>query len=279
MTDVCLSADRPALVSYGVTSSLKFGTSGFRCLVQDLPGTLSRAYVLAFIRRMMAAKGCTSEILVGRDLRSSSPAVALDSAAPVDFSGLTAIDCCKLPTPTLALEGQRRNYPPTTGTGSHIPDDRNGLKFYTPDDEITKEDVATVVQEHRRLSSDGLAFLSAAPPRFIAPEDYPLGFYTQRYVRFIGLRALKGLYVVVRRYNSVARNVLADIGLVTNVNQLDGLRFQRHDGSTVRYRAFGDAPALRCYVEAEGKERGENLVAWGHHAATNVLQQMQHGPI
>lgn len=277
MKDVCSFAGRPALVADGAAGSLKFGLPVLRGLVHDLTGHSSCACVLAGIRCIMAAKGFANQILVGRDLRLSSPVIAPYCAAAVDFAGATAMDHGEVPRSALALVGQRRNRPDITGTGNHIPDDRNGLKPSIHDGQITKEDEATMVQDYGRLSNDSLASLAATPPRFAAPEDYPLGFNMKRYVRFFGLRALRRPKVVGRQHSSVARNVLADTGLVTNVSHLDGLHLCA--GSTAHCRAPASASELRCHVEAEGKECGEKLLARGLQVATSALQQMKHGPI
>lgn len=41
-------------------------------------------------------------------------------------------------------------------TGSHIPFDRNGLKFYRPDGEITKEDELAIVNSEYAFSPVGV---------------------------------------------------------------------------------------------------------------------------
>ena len=45
-----------------------------------------------------------------------------------------------LPTPALALAAAQRGAAGLMVTGSHIPDNRNGIKFYRPDGEISKAD-------------------------------------------------------------------------------------------------------------------------------------------
>jgi phosphomannomutase len=50
-----------------------------------------------------------------------------------------------LPTPALALAAMTESASAIMVTGSHIPDDRNGLKFYTLAGEITKADEAGIL--------------------------------------------------------------------------------------------------------------------------------------
>lgn len=55
-------------------TSLKFGTSGLRGLVRDMPPDVCARYVDAFLRHIEAGGAPASRmLLVGRDLRQSSP--------------------------------------------------------------------------------------------------------------------------------------------------------------------------------------------------------------
>lgn len=49
-----------------------------------------------------------------------------------------------LPTPALALQAMQMNQPAIMITGSHITFDRNGIKFYRPDGEISESDEAAI---------------------------------------------------------------------------------------------------------------------------------------
>jgi phosphomannomutase len=114
-------------------SSLKFGTSGLRGLVTDLVGEPSRQWTTAFLAYLdQAGLSENRTVMVGRDLRSSSPRIAQDCIEAAAACGWQAIDCGALPTPALALAAMTEGASAIMVTGSHIPDDRNGLKFYTP---------------------------------------------------------------------------------------------------------------------------------------------------
>ena len=126
-------------------SSLKFGTSGLRGLVTDLVGWPSYAYAGAFFRSVGATSCASRTVVIGRDLRDSSAGIAATVATAAAAAGFAAIDCGALPTPALALEAMRRGACAVMVTGSHIPQDRNGLKFYRPDGEITKADEAAIL--------------------------------------------------------------------------------------------------------------------------------------
>ncbi|TIU25457.1 MAG: phosphomannomutase, partial [Mesorhizobium sp.] len=112
--------------------TLKFGTSGLRGLVSELRGPPAFTYTAAFVR-MLQDRGSLKEgskVYVGRDLRASSPKIAQLVHAAIAEAGLVPVDCGALPTPALALYANGENAPAIMVTGSHIPDDRNGLKFY-----------------------------------------------------------------------------------------------------------------------------------------------------
>ena len=90
------------------------------------------AHVRAFLVHLRATGRAPREVLVGRDLRPSSPRIAAACRRAVRAEGMTAVGCGVVPTPALALEAARRGAAAVMVTGSHIPFDRNGLKFYRP---------------------------------------------------------------------------------------------------------------------------------------------------
>ena len=187
-------------------SSLKFGTSGLRGLVTDLTGWPSYAYARAFFRAIAATDGGNRRVLIGRDLRDSSAGIAATVADAAAEVGFEAIDCGALPTPALALEGFRLGACAVMVTGSHIPQDRNGLKFYRPDGEITKADEVAILAA---LGDVGAVGAMAAVPA--TPETGALDRYRRRYSEVFGAEALTGLRVAVYQQSSVARDLLADL--------------------------------------------------------------------
>ena len=192
-------------------SSLKFGTSGLRGLVGDLVGMPSFSYTLAFLRHLDATTPTASPaarvLLVGRDLRSSSPAIAASCIAAARAAGYTPLDCGALPTPALALAALVHGAPGVMVTGSHIPDDRNGLKFYTPDGEITKDDEAGILTAFAALGN------AATPPANEEPArgQPALAAYIGRYLDFFARDCLAGLTIGIYEQSTVARDVLSEV--------------------------------------------------------------------
>src|SRR5690606_27368798 len=115
--------------------AMKFGTSGLRGLSTDLKGPASRLYAAAFGRYLLESGKAKAgdDILLGRDFRDSSPEIAANCAEALGRLGFRVIDCGTVPTPALALYGLENRAASLMVTGSHIPADRNGIKFYRPD--------------------------------------------------------------------------------------------------------------------------------------------------
>lgn len=111
--------------------SLKFGTSGLRGLSTELAGAEARRYVTAFLHVLAERGEPLPSLYLGRDFRVSSPAILRDCAAAAAALGIKVIDCGAIPTPALAAHAIAVNAASIMVTGSHIPQDRNGLKFYT----------------------------------------------------------------------------------------------------------------------------------------------------
>jgi phosphomannomutase len=137
------------------------------------------------------------------DLRPSSPRIAASCAGAIQAAGFEVEFCGVLPTPALALHAMAHAIPAVMVTGSHIPFDRNGLKFYRPDGEISKDDET--------------AMLAAAVPattRAIAlpePGIDAIDAYARRYLEFFAPGLLAGLRIGLYEHSSASRDVFAAI--------------------------------------------------------------------
>ncbi len=114
--------------------------------------------------------------------------------------GVPVTDCGAAPTPALALAAMRAGAASVMVTGSHIPADRNGLKFYTPAGEITKADEAAILGHLGRAVAGGKAGLTACAS---AGADW-----VARYVTAFGRQALSGLRIGVWSHSAVSRDLL-----------------------------------------------------------------------
>lgn len=215
-------------------SSLKFGTSGLRGLADELEGQAARRYAAAFLRHLAGLGGPRVEkVFLGRDFRQSSPAILADCAAAVAAAGLEPVDCSAIPTPALALHAMAAGGAAIMVTGSHIPADRNGLKFYLPSGEIGKADELGILAALRdemvpELTADMGDEAEAAMER-----------YFRRFAQLLPPDALAGVRIGVFEHSTVARDLLARIlrHFGAEVVSLD-----RRDGFVaVDTEAFGDA--------------------------------------
>jgi phosphomannomutase len=178
----------------------KFGTSGLRGLVAELTADLVADHIRAFLHACPTGKG----LFVGRDLRPSSPALAQTVIDAARAEGVKVTDCGDLPTPALALAAMSKGAAAVMVTGSHIPADRNGLKFYVPGGEITKTDEVAIVSSLGRPVGRGLQGRltrnTTAGPAWI-----------MRYVTAFGPQALDGRRIGVWSHSAVSRDLIMSV--------------------------------------------------------------------
>ncbi len=178
-----------------ISMAPKFGTSGLRGLVSELTPELIADYTLAFL----SSCDTGGRIWIGHDLRASSPAFSQVIADTAFKAGVEVILAGPVPTPALALAAAGAGA--VMVTGSHIPADRNGLKFYTRAGEITKEDENAITASLGRHAADG------GPGRvYRAPEVGER--FADRYTKAFGPTALVGRKVGVYSHSAVGRDLL-----------------------------------------------------------------------
>lgn len=181
----------------------KFGTSGLRGLVAELTPALVADHIRAFV----AACDTGTGLYVAHDLRPSSPDLARVVIDTARAEGLVVTDCGDVPTPALALAAMAAGAGSVMVTGSHIPADRNGLKFYLPSGEITKADEAAI------LGALGRGAGSGAGRGALGTLETDAGCgarWVARYVAAFGAEALDGLRVGVWAHTAVSRDLLVD---------------------------------------------------------------------
>jgi len=183
-------------------SGVKFGTSGARGLVSQMTNAVCYAYSAAFIQAVAAD---SERVVIGHDLRPSSPAMAAACAQAIRDARKEVIYVGSLPTPAVAYYAMLLRAPSIIVTGSHIPFDRNGIKFYRPDGEISKQDEAAMLAASVDLPAD----LNISQLPDIDPSAFTA--YVRRYVDFFGASALLGKRVALYEHSSVARDVLPAI--------------------------------------------------------------------
>ncbi|WP_154674591.1 phosphomannomutase [Mesorhizobium erdmanii] len=195
----------------GQSEMMKFGSSGLRGLAAELVGRPSGLYTEAFAWRL-AAGGIQpgAMVLIGRDLRDSSPTIAANCMKALAASGLQPIDCGAIPTPALALYGKQHGAAALMVTGSHIPSDRNGIKFYGPHGEISKADEAAMAR-YAAERSDSYCAPPSIETAFPVHHDQAMAAYRARAGDILEAGSLSRLRVGVYQHSSVAADLLVEI--------------------------------------------------------------------
>ncbi len=180
-------------------SGVQFGTSGARGLVAQFTPDVCAAFAHAFLQGL-SGRFAFKQVAVAIDNRPSSPAMAQACIAAIQAQGLEAIYYGVIPTPALAYSAMQDEIPCIMVTGSHIPFDRNGLKFYRPDGEITKADEQAIL---------------TAKVEFSLPQELPAlvvssragELYIERYTALFESDLLAGKRIGIYEHSSAGRDL------------------------------------------------------------------------
>ncbi len=195
-------------------SGVAFGTSGARGEVTAMTDRVCYGYTRGFLA-YMAEQGDFSQamrVALAGDLRPSTPRILSACAKAISDSGGVAEFCGFVPTPALALHAFAEKIPSLMVTGSHIPADRNGIKFYRPGGELLKSDEPGMSRQSLDLGSDKFdasgALVSAEPLPAVTDVETA---YRRRYIDHFGAGSLAGKRIGVYQHSAVGRDLLADI--------------------------------------------------------------------
>ncbi len=263
-------------------SGVGFGTSGARGLASEMTDRVCYAYTLGFLQYLVESglsRPAAGLALAGDWRPSSGRILAACARAAMDL-GFQPRYFGRIPSPAVAAYGIAQGMPSLMVTGSHIPDDRNGIKFNLPTGEILKADEegirAQVLSLPEGLFDDQGRMAPTDPPALPGEEPDAYRAYVARYLDFFPHDCLAGLRVGVYEHSSVAREAYREVlaGLGARVTPLArSERFIPVDTEAVRpeditlareWTAQGDFDAL---VSADGDgdrpligdERGEWL--------------------
>jgi len=200
---------------------LKFGTSGVRGLVSNMTDEECYLYSKAFIEHLKE-KTSARVISLSGDLRGSTPRIKKAVAFAIREEGLDLDNCGDIPTGALTFYGIQKGRASIMVTGSHIPDDRNGIKFNMPWGEILKEDEMEISRRYeelkgknaskRRLTFDDTGYFAAGFSLDLGKvNDEARSAYIKRFIDFFPENCLAGLKVVLYEHSSVGRDILREI--------------------------------------------------------------------
>lgn len=193
----------PSISLVLLQSGVAFGTSGARGLVTHFTPQVCMAFTQAFVG-VMQKNFAFNSVAIAIDNRPSSYKMAQACAGSLIALGLQPIYFGVVPTPALAFTAMQQNIPAIMVTGSHIPFDRNGLKFYRPDGEITKTDELSILADDTELAEAELYDLSTV-------SDVAATSYIARYLDLFSPTLLAGKRIGIYEHSSAGRDLYAKL--------------------------------------------------------------------
>jgi phosphomannomutase len=194
------------------TSGVKFGTSGARGLAVAMTDEVCYAYTRAFLHYLESNNEITPgmDIAVGGDLRPSTDRILAAVCKAISDSGYSIHYSGKLPSPAVAFFGFTNKIPSIMVTGSHIPEDSNGIKYNRATGEIMKDDEFGIKSQDiaipQKLFNKQGMFTKDFPLKAASPEATDL--YIKRYTDFFPEDCLKGKKIGLYEHASVGRDVI-----------------------------------------------------------------------
>jgi phosphomannomutase len=245
---------------------LRFGTSGLRGLVEtmtDLECYINVKGYIEYLKRIGKDRGGIEEgatICVAGDLRSSTDRIMGAVARAIEGSGCKVSNCGKIPTSALVYYAMQNGCASMMVTGSHTPDDRNGIKPNKTNGEVLKSDESGIVkcitqvrgQEYARLGMEASIFTQDA--MFKTAKHLPevnaeaRQFYIERYLKVFPHDCLKDRRIVVYEHSAVGRDIMVEI--------LQGL------GAEVIREGRSDNRFIPVDTEAVRQEDLESVAKW-----------------
>ena len=209
-----------------------FGTSGLRDTILNLTdmevSINAKGYLKFLIEQNLLDKEGVNTFTIAMDRRPSSPRIANAIAKALEIEAAEqgykiALDFAgKVPSPAAALRGQNKKSFTVIVTGSHIPFDMNGIKFYLADgEEVLKEHeplILNAVKDARKeeYTKSWQESLYDELGMFKEPVSYPvreneaevLQEYKERYLNGFPAGLLTGDSIVFWQHSAVGRDII-----------------------------------------------------------------------
>lgn len=191
-------------------SGVKFGTSGARGLADEMSDQVCYIYTKGFLQYLeqqgeISKNGET--VAIAGDLRPSTGRIMTAVARAAADMGYSPMNCDRIPSPAVALYGIRHHCPAVMVTGSHIPADRNGIKFNKASGEVLKSDEQGILSQ----------VVDVADDTFDAPYEMPTenptagNDYVVRYLDVFPSTCLAGKKIGIYQHSAVGREMIVDI--------------------------------------------------------------------
>ncbi|MFH1664518.1 MAG: hypothetical protein ABIA77_00005, partial [Candidatus Omnitrophota bacterium] len=213
---------------------IKFGTSGLRDKVTamtDMECYINASGFIGFLKER-GEIGRGGHIALGGDRRDSTPRIMAAVAKAVRDAGYEADLCGMVPSPVLANYAMEKGMPGIMVTGSHIPEDRNGIKFTKRSGEVLKSDEEDILRNvaiareaeyaqeaESSLFDDNGSFKGPSALRGLTDnaeekaefEAAAAGGYIRRYLDVFPADALKGSRIVLYQHSAAGRDIVKKI--------------------------------------------------------------------
>ncbi|MGB2601614.1 MAG: hypothetical protein WBD12_06395, partial [Candidatus Omnitrophota bacterium] len=161
-------------------------------------------------------------VIVGGDRRPSTPRIMLAVMKAAEDEGCVAEFIGLAGSPNVAYYAMQNGFPSVMVTGSHIPADRNGIKFTKKSGEVLKTDEADILknvavareEEGEKGWKDaifGRNGMFKVKRNLPDVSDRAIRFYINRYLDVFPADALKGKKIVLYQHSAVGRDVVEQI--------------------------------------------------------------------
>lgn len=203
------------IADFKVSTGVGFGTSGIRDLNEKLTDRTVYIYTKAFLSHCKDLRefDSDSKVVIAGDLRKSTPRIMRAVAKGIEDMGGVVINCGLIPTPAVTYMGVKNNWQSIMVTGSHIPDDRNGIKYNLAKREVLKSDEEaisnSVVEIDDNLFDEEGAFVGSYDLPTESDEAY--SEYLKRYLDFFDNSLLKDKKIGVWGHSAVGRDMYVDV--------------------------------------------------------------------
>jgi phosphomannomutase len=201
-------------------SGVKFGTSGARGLVTAMADQVCYSYTKAFLQYLQQNQALNTastvdgvasvaSVAIGGDLRPSTLCIMRACGKAAEDLHIQVIYCGPVPSPVLANYGLVKQMPTVMVTGSHIPADRNGIKFTTLMGEITKQDEQGITAQKLEIDETLFDGDGALVEEYELPamQTEATELFIKRYTDFYDHNTLKGLKIGFYQHSTVGREL------------------------------------------------------------------------
>lgn len=196
-------------------TGVKFGTSGLRDLISKLTDKIVYVYTTAFLQFLEEEGYAFEKVALAGDLRISTDRILLPVAKAITDKGYKIIYCGKIPTSAVTFYAIQNKIPSLMVTGSHIPTDRNGLKFQKPDGEILKDDEVALTQQvieiNESLFGQDEMFVDTVKVSLPHVEKEAETLFKKRFTDFFPEKFLEGKRIGLYGHSAVGRDILYDL--------------------------------------------------------------------